>query len=509
MEQIPKIEAYRGDGEYIFISYAHKDKEIVYPFIEALQKKYNVWFDEAINYGSEWEEVIYDKLEGCSLLMFFATKNSVVSSNCRDELYNVRELDKPFINIISDETIEYPKWFKLRYARPHHCNYYSFSSPSDAVADLEKNCTWFDAVKSDDFKKDISTVKETVVSAPQLSNAAIKLIETAKLSYAEQKKFYESQKSDGSVSLISYKNAVADLTKLADQGDTNAQIASGFCYYFGIGVTMDYGKATEYYSKAADKGNVYAEQNLGNCYYYGDCNKTVPPRYGLAAEWYAKAAKKGYAEAEYYLAFCYKLGDGVPMNYKKALELFLKAAEQRHVKAMMNVGTFYYYGNGVEVNYDEAVKWYQRSADQGYDDAQFRLGYCYHYGEGVPQNYEKAVYWYEKAADQGNKDAQCNLGYLYDEGLGVPQSYEKAVYWYEKAADQGNKDAQNNLGYQYEKGQGVPQSYEKAVYWYEKAAEQNYSTAIENLAIMYDEGTGVPQDHAKAEELRKRAEKLK
>ena len=40
-----KIRAYTGKDNYIFISYAHKDRKIIFPIIEELQKKiayYNI-----------------------------------------------------------------------------------------------------------------------------------------------------------------------------------------------------------------------------------------------------------------------------------------------------------------------------------------------------------------------------------------------------------------------------------------------------------------------------------
>lgn len=50
-ESIPV--AYKGTDPYIFISYAHKDSDIVLPIISRLQKDgYRVWYDEGIAPGS-------------------------------------------------------------------------------------------------------------------------------------------------------------------------------------------------------------------------------------------------------------------------------------------------------------------------------------------------------------------------------------------------------------------------------------------------------------------------
>jgi hypothetical protein len=53
------LRAYEGSEPYIFISYSHKNKDVVLPVIEALQNSgYNVWFDIGIEAGSEWPEYI-------------------------------------------------------------------------------------------------------------------------------------------------------------------------------------------------------------------------------------------------------------------------------------------------------------------------------------------------------------------------------------------------------------------------------------------------------------------
>ena len=59
----------KNEQPYIFISYAHKDFELISPFISALKEKYAVWYDEGIRYGIEWEEEIAEKL-GCRIRMY-------------------------------------------------------------------------------------------------------------------------------------------------------------------------------------------------------------------------------------------------------------------------------------------------------------------------------------------------------------------------------------------------------------------------------------------------------
>ncbi|MBO4429059.1 MAG: toll/interleukin-1 receptor domain-containing protein [Clostridia bacterium] len=96
MPNLPNIKAYDGQGKYIFVSYSHKEKEAVYPFIAALQEKYNVWFDEGIHYGHEWEDEIAEKLDGCSIFIYMISNTSLESDNCKDELHLARSQKKEF-----------------------------------------------------------------------------------------------------------------------------------------------------------------------------------------------------------------------------------------------------------------------------------------------------------------------------------------------------------------------------------------------------------------------------
>ena len=80
-------EIYEGDKPFIFISYAHDDSHIVMPIVESLQKEgFRVWYDEAIELGSEWPEYIAEHLKICSCCLAFITQNSLKSINCRQEI---------------------------------------------------------------------------------------------------------------------------------------------------------------------------------------------------------------------------------------------------------------------------------------------------------------------------------------------------------------------------------------------------------------------------------------
>ena len=96
--------AYRGRDKYIFVSYAHDDKDLVFQEIARYQyMKYNVWYDEGISPGNEWKEDIAEHLTNSDLFIIFLTKNTAKSENCRIEFYCALNNSKPIIPIYMED----------------------------------------------------------------------------------------------------------------------------------------------------------------------------------------------------------------------------------------------------------------------------------------------------------------------------------------------------------------------------------------------------------------------
>ena len=97
------IRAYEGNKPYIFVSYSHRDSNIVLSYIEKLYElKYRVWYDEGIAPGSEWPKNIEDHLKGCECVLIFVSKDSLVSINCENEVKSALELGKEIIEVSLD-----------------------------------------------------------------------------------------------------------------------------------------------------------------------------------------------------------------------------------------------------------------------------------------------------------------------------------------------------------------------------------------------------------------------
>lgn len=84
--------AYCGDEPYIFASYAHADKDRVYPELLRLHNEgYRIWYDEGITPSRNWIKVIPEAIEGCSFFLLF------VSQAVLDSIYVPREINEAVI----------------------------------------------------------------------------------------------------------------------------------------------------------------------------------------------------------------------------------------------------------------------------------------------------------------------------------------------------------------------------------------------------------------------------
>ena len=81
------LNVYEGKGKYSFISYAHKDAEIVFGLIDKMAKEnINIWFDKGIKPTKEWPEVLGQHINDCDTFVIMLSNNSLKSLNVRSEL---------------------------------------------------------------------------------------------------------------------------------------------------------------------------------------------------------------------------------------------------------------------------------------------------------------------------------------------------------------------------------------------------------------------------------------
>lgn len=83
----PPFSAYKGIRPYIFSSYAHKNMKEVFGIIRRLNKeRYRIWYDEGIEPGNEWPEVVGTAVVNCSQFLVFMSPYAADSRNVRNEI---------------------------------------------------------------------------------------------------------------------------------------------------------------------------------------------------------------------------------------------------------------------------------------------------------------------------------------------------------------------------------------------------------------------------------------
>lgn len=105
MSNFEYFKPYEGDKPYIFVSYAHADNDKVLPILSDMHRRgYNIWYDEGIEVGSEWQECIASHLADAHLVVAFISNAYMRSDNCRREMHYAQSKKIKTINIFVEET---------------------------------------------------------------------------------------------------------------------------------------------------------------------------------------------------------------------------------------------------------------------------------------------------------------------------------------------------------------------------------------------------------------------
>ena len=127
---------YKGKEKYIFVSYCHKDKKYVFPIIEQMAKDgYRIWYDEGIDPGSEWPEIIAAHLNGCDSCIAFISENSLNSHNCRREINFAILKKKRFFSVVLEEVHMSPG-MEMQLSATQQIFKYTYSSDKDFFSKL-------------------------------------------------------------------------------------------------------------------------------------------------------------------------------------------------------------------------------------------------------------------------------------------------------------------------------------------------------------------------------------
>ena len=130
-----KIEPYKGDDCFLFVSYRHTDYEKIENILEYLSEKgCRFWYDVGIDPGTEWADFIAGKLEQSDGVICFITDDYLRSENCRDELEFARDCGKPRLMIYMEDVV-LPKGLAMRANRNQAIFAYKYSDKKNDLFD--------------------------------------------------------------------------------------------------------------------------------------------------------------------------------------------------------------------------------------------------------------------------------------------------------------------------------------------------------------------------------------
>ncbi len=108
---------YSEDKPYIFVSYSHKNNDIVLSIIQRMQQDgYRVWFDDNIPAASRYSKVIAEHVEKCSYFIAFISSDYISSDWCRKEMDLAIDEKKKHLIVQLDE-IAFPTEWRMELNR--------------------------------------------------------------------------------------------------------------------------------------------------------------------------------------------------------------------------------------------------------------------------------------------------------------------------------------------------------------------------------------------------------
>lgn len=98
---------YSGSDEYVFVSYSHSDKEIVFPILAKLQRAgCRIWYDEGIKGGENWRKILASKIDSvkCVNFLLFSSKNATSSIHVCAEVNAALNCERKIITVRLDDS---------------------------------------------------------------------------------------------------------------------------------------------------------------------------------------------------------------------------------------------------------------------------------------------------------------------------------------------------------------------------------------------------------------------
>jgi hypothetical protein len=123
----PPFAAYKGIRSYLFSSYAHKNMKTVFKVLKKLDKdRYRIWYDEGIEPGFEWPEVVGSAVIKCTQFLVFMSPAAADSRNVRNEVNLAFHENKDIIVVFLKKT-NLTSGMRLQIGTVQYINHYELT----------------------------------------------------------------------------------------------------------------------------------------------------------------------------------------------------------------------------------------------------------------------------------------------------------------------------------------------------------------------------------------------
>lgn len=238
----------------------------------------------------------------------------------------------------------------------------------------------------------------------------------------------------------------ASIRRLAESGDTTAQVRIGMAYLVGGDTQKDIGKGVYWLTRSANDGNIEGQYLLGRYYVL---ERKDEESFQEAAKWLRTSANKGCTQSLAYLGILSLAGKGgVKKDERAGYEMLLKSAKAGYPLAQYTVGSLLLTGEGVTKDTKAGFAWVKRAAATGDPVAGVLLATLYLEGTGTKKDPRKSkailLGLVEKGGEQG-PIAAYYLGWMYMEGKGISVDRIKALNFMIIAAQSSVADSETRL----------------------------------------------------------------
>ncbi|MBQ3037364.1 MAG: SEL1-like repeat protein [Lachnospiraceae bacterium] len=465
---------------FSFISYSHKDSDRVCPIIERLKKEgFNVWYDDGIEPGSEWDENIANHISQCGYFIAFISENYLGSSNCKDELNFSRDLDKDRLLVYLEE-VALSGGMAMRMNRNQAIYWDKCEDKEKAYQKL------FSAVGIEKTRIFIpKPVEETVSVQQPVPQPAVAQPVPAQQPVPQPVAQQRPMQQPAPQTVAQTRPMQQPVPQPVAQPRPAQQPAPQ---------PMAQPRSAQQPAPQPVAQPRPAQQPVP---------QPVAQQRPVQQPVLQPTTQHRPAQQPVTSKNVPKKSNGLKIGLIiGGIILALLLVGFVSIMILIVIGSSASSGNNVVIEEDATANELLPLAEDGNTDAMYRLGEIYFYGEnGAEIDYDKSLYWMNKAADEEHYDALKFLMFMYNvEASPYEFDFAKSVEFAERVLEQNpeDSDAMFTIGYCYSVGgYGIEVDYEEAVKWYTKAAELGEPDAMYNLALCYYYGYGVEVDQEK------------